>query len=322
MDLSGMISLSSYDFAGLGKTTIGKNGCKEIYKTADERAVIAVLENDNKLIYFPTEIGIPTFYPLKNIEMPGKISGVLMDLDGTSVKSEHFWIWVIQQVIAGLCQKPDFEFAEEDLPHVSGHSVSEHLQYSLNKYCRDIDKATLVKARDMYFKIVHRELQNVLENKEINGVCFEPAPFLKEFLLTLKNNNVKIGLVSSGLYEKSIPEISAAFRRIQLGEPAEFYDGIVTAGFSIGKGRIGTLGELEPKPHPWLYAEMMHALNVPKNEVVGLEDSGAGVLSLISAQIPAIGIAGGNIESGGEKSLCSAFFNNLKEALDCIMARV
>lgn len=40
-----------------------------------------------------------------------------------------------------------------------------------------------------------------------------------------------------------------------MGDPRDFYDAIITAGFPLRKGEAGTLGELSPKPHPWLYAE-------------------------------------------------------------------
>jgi len=322
MRLDELVSLNSYDFIGLGKKIAGKDGCKKIYKTLDARSVIIVFDNGEKIIYFPTKVSIPTYYPLIEVKLPDKISAVLMDLDGTSVKSEHFWIWAIQQVIATLLKNYDFKFAEEDIPHVSGYSISEHLKYGINKYCKGIKEVTLENARNIYFEIVHRELQNVLDGKPVRELSFEPAPFLKEFLLTLKEENVKIGLVSSGLYEKSAPEIKAAFNKLGLGEPTEFYDAIVTAGFSVKKGQFGTLGELEPKPHPWLYAEALHGLNIPKDGVIGIEDSGAGILSLIAAQIPAIGIGGGNIELGGEKPLCSLFFNDLGEVLNWIKDRV
>ena len=40
-----------------------------------------------------------------------------------------------------------------------------------------------------------------------------------------------------------------------MGNPLDFYDAIITAGDRLTKGQTGTLGELAPKPHPWLYAE-------------------------------------------------------------------
>jgi phosphoglycolate phosphatase-like HAD superfamily hydrolase len=85
--------------------------------------------------------------------------------------------------------------------------------------------------------------------------AFTPTPGLKAFLLALKERGIRIGLVTSGLYEKAWPEIVSAFRTLDLGDPRDFYDAIITAGFAIRKGQVGTLGELSPKPHPWLYAE-------------------------------------------------------------------
>ena len=85
--------------------------------------------------------------------------------------------------------------------------------------------------------------------------AFSPAEGVKDFLLELKKREIKIGLVTSGLYEKAYPEILSAFNSMQLGEPTDFFDCIITAGFPLKKGKAGTLGELEAKPHPWLYTE-------------------------------------------------------------------
>ena len=65
------------------------------------------------------------------------------------------------------------------------------------------------------------------------------------------------------------------------------------------------MGELAPKPHPWLYAETARiGLEIPverSDRVVGLEDSSAGVLSIRLAGFTALGISGGNIERSGIK---------------------
>jgi len=321
-NLDKLEKLESYDFPSLGKKTAGKEDCRNIYGTKDKKSVIIEYENGSRLIYFPTNIGIPAYYPLEETKVPDKISAVLMDLDGTSVKSEHFWIWVIQEVTSQLLDKKDFRFKPEDIPHVSGYSVSEHLEYALNTYCTGAAGATLPNAREKYFTIVRRELQNVLAGNPVVEPSFEPAPGLKEFLMTLREKKVKIGLVSSGLHEKSMPEIKAAFDKLGMGDPLEFYDAVVTAGFSVKKGQAGTLGELEPKPHPWLYLEALHGLDVPREEAIGMEDSGAGILSLVSGGIPAIGVADGNIETGGELPLCSEYFNDLGEVMAWLKGRI
>ncbi len=59
-----------------------------------------------------------------------------MDLDGASVHSEESRIWIIQRPVMSLLSDPGFELEDSDFPHVSGHSVSQHLQYCIDKYCR------------------------------------------------------------------------------------------------------------------------------------------------------------------------------------------
>ena len=50
---------------------------------------------------------------------------------------------------------------------------------------------------------------------------------------------IKLGLVTSGLYEKAYPEILDAFKTLNMGDPAEFYDTIITAGHALRKGGGG-----------------------------------------------------------------------------------
>ena len=137
-----------------------------------------------------------------------------------------------------------------------------------------------------------------------------------------KERKIKIGLVTSGLYEKAWPEIVAAFRVLKMGDPTDFYDAIVSAGFPLQKGSVGTLGELQAKPHPWLYAETAKVgLGIDFSErhsVIGIEDSGAGVCSVRLAGFSCIGMSGGNIESAGLKSLCSHYCDDFNEVLNII----
>ncbi|MDF2952473.1 MAG: yvdM 1 [Anaerocolumna sp.] len=152
--------------------------------------------------------------------------------------------------------------------------------------------------------------------------AFTPTYGVREFLLELKAMNIKIGLVTSGLYEKAYPEILSAFKTLGLGEPKEFYDSIITAGYPLRKGEVGTLGELSPKPHPWLYAETCRVgLGIDfadRNSVIGIEDSGAGVCAIRLAGYTAVGISGGNIIHSGTKGLCNYYCNTFEEILNII----
>ncbi len=256
----------------------GENGVISITATGD-RKVELIAYTDHTLAYVDSALGYPAYYPVHPVRIDPPVKAVLMDLDGTSVRSEDFWVSIIQQSIASLLDRPRFELEEADLPYVSGHSVSEHLQYCIDKYCPDDHRRDrlLEDARRFYFEHTHREMQAILDGHGKEH-AFTPTPGLKEFLLQLKARHVKIALVTSGLYEKAYPEILSAFRSLGMGDPRDFYDAIITAGFPLGPGQVGTLGELEPKPHPWLYAEACRiGLGIPfeqRHSVIGIEDSG------------------------------------------------
>jgi beta-phosphoglucomutase len=306
---SGLISLEA---GSDGVSRIGKDGVVSITATGD-RKVEFIAYADHTLAYVDSALSYPAYYPVHPVRVYHPLQAVLMDLDGTSVRSESFWVWIIQQSIASLLDNPRFELEDADLPYVSGHSVSEHLQYCIDKYAPG---RALEDARRFYFEHTTREMQAILEGKG-RADAFTPTSGLKDFLLALKDKKVKIGLVTSGLYQKAYPEILSAFRTLNMGDPRDFYDAIITAGFPLRQGEVGTLGELEPKPHPWLYAETCRVgLGIPfdqRHHVVGIEDSGAGVCSIRLAGFAVYGLAGGNIPESGTLALCEDYCDSFAE---------
>lgn len=300
-----------------GISAVGKDGIVHIYATKD-RKVEFLIYKDRLIAYVNSAMGYPAYYPFHPAKMEKPVKAVLMDLDGTSVRSEHFWIWIIEKSISSLIGNDSFELEESDLPYVSGHSVSEHLKYCTQKYCPN---KTVEDARSYYFQHTRFEMNEIVEGRGRKD-AFVPTPGLKEFLFELKKRKIKIGLVTSGLYEKAWPEILSAFRTLDMGDPREFYDAIITAGFQPGDGDTGTLGELSPKPHPWLYAETARiGLGIEftsRNSVIGIEDSGAGICAVRLAGFPAIGFAGGNIIESGTKGLCESYCETFKEILKII----
>ena len=306
--------------AGEGLWSVGRDGVQRIC-TPRDRKVEFIIFADKILVYVKSVVGHPAIYPLCDALFEGPAEAVLMDLDGTSVRSEGFWMWIIERTTARLLDNPNFSLESEDEPFVSGHSVSEHLHYCLQKYCPD---KNVEEARKYYYEITHWEMKEILEGRG-RPDAFKPVPGLKEFLMALKNQGTKIGLVTSGLYEKAWPEILSAFRVLGMGNPLEFYDAIITAGQPLRKGQTGTLGELEPKPHPWLYAETARVgLGVQssrRHKAIGIEDSSAGVISVRLAGFAAIGMAGGNISGSGVESLLHAQCEHLLDALPMILGK-
>jgi len=292
----------------------GHGGVRQILSTGDKKVEFIIFE-DRTIAYVKSLMGYPAYYPVPDVKIEKPLKAVLMDLDGTTVKSENFWIWIIQLTTASLLDKPEFELEEEDISFVSGHSVSEHLTHCIEKYCHD---KTVEEARSFYFEHTHREMEAIMRGKGRKN-AFTPSAGIKEFLLELKSKGVKLGLVTSGLYEKAYPEILSAFETLGLGKPDDFYDAIITAGFPLRKGSCGTLGELSPKPHPWLYAEVCRVgLGLEFSErhhVVGIEDSSAGIASIRLAGFAAIGIKDGNIVEGGTLGLCNHFCDSFEEIL-------
>ena len=87
---------------------------------------------NNKVGLFPSFAMLPA-----RIESP--IKGVLLDLDGTCVKSEAFWIAVILETVNRMRNRlgmpPVAAFDRSELPHISGRTVPEHLLYCIQHYC-------------------------------------------------------------------------------------------------------------------------------------------------------------------------------------------
>jgi beta-phosphoglucomutase-like phosphatase (HAD superfamily) len=310
-DVAGLLPLR---VSSDGRFRVGEDGVRAIAATAD-RKVEFIAFAGHTLAHVTSALGYPAYYPVHPVNISRPVRAVLMDLDGTSVHSEGFWVWIIEMTAATLLGQPRFELAASDLPYVSGHSVSEHLQYCIATYCPD---KTVEEARRIYFEHAQREVREIVAGRGRAG-AFAPAPGLKPFLLELKARRIKIGLVTSGLYEKAYPEIIAAFRTLGMGDPAAFYDAIISAGFPLRRGEVGTLGELSPKPHPWLYAEAARiGLEIPfedRASVVGIEDSGAGVCAIRLAGFAPIGVSGGNIVESGAGGLCSHYVQSLEQIL-------
>jgi len=312
----GLRALETFEFPGLGALRVGQDGVTGMAETRDRKAVF-FSRSGQTLAYLPSNVGIPSFYPLRSAPLPARVRAVLMDLDGTSVRSEGFWVYIIERVTARMLGDDAFRFTEADLPYVSGFSVSEHLEYCLRTYCHGKD-ATLELARRYYFELTEYEMAEILAGRGRRD-AFTPSPGLRDFLLKLKARGIKIGLVTSGLHQKAWPEIVSAFEVMDLGDPLQFYDSIITAGFSVKAGQAGTLGEQQAKPHPWLYSEVLMPLGVPPEETIGIEDSSAGVVSIRLAGVAALGVDEGNIRAGGTEPLCAAIKPGLAEIWDDIL---
>ncbi len=290
----------------------GQAGVGEIRGTSDNKIEFADYEGKT-LCCITSCSGQQAIYPLEEVEFSAPAEYVVMDLDGTSIISEEFWIDIIEKTVCALTKK-EICFTAEDLPFVAGHSTEEHLDYALKKYGTGVYE----NAMETYHEISRRELAAVMDGKQGK---IQPVKGLKRFLLTLKERGIKVGLVSSGLFYKAIPEIEAAFNEMGLINPRDFYDGIIMGGVEKGENKYSTIGELAAKPHPWMYKELAYMGLKCKNpeKLIILEDSASGVLSARLAGYPVIGMTAGNIAASGLAGLCTYRADSLDEALQIIL---
>lgn len=301
---------------GLFRT--GCDGVEEILESRDGQYTFLCYK-DKTIVQLCSGGMYDACYPLPDSVFEGPAQYVLMDLDGTAIDSEHFWVGIIQQSIARLMGNSGFCFEDADLPHVSGYSVAEHLNYCITKYCPE---KKLQDAREIYKELEYQELTKLLHGGG-HSDAFQPMPGLKEFLRELKSREMKIALVSSGSRFKVQAEVAAACRQIGIASETDIFDCVMTGGIAVQKGEFGTVNEMAAKPHPWMYAEAARSgLGVTEKDyprVIGLDDSAAGIMSLRLAGFEAIGMAGGNIAASGIAPLTKKSGCCLLEALPVIL---
>ncbi len=277
---------------------------------------VSFFEREGHLYGKLSNYGVSADYRIDPVEFHGPAQAILMDLDGTTLTSEEFWVFIIQETMKKLLGDPRFSLEEADVPYVSGFTTVDHLNYCIRKYSpdRSIDRAVA-----LYHETAEFELQEIMEGRG-HVDAFRPMDGLKEFLTGVKKRGIPIGLATSGLDYKAIPEIVAAFRALDMGDPREFYDAIITGGRRKDVGDYGTLGEVVSKPHPWIYTELAYlGLKITDpTRVIGIEDSAAGVLSLRFSSFPVIGLESGNIGQSGLDCLCHKKVARLPDILELI----
>jgi len=90
---SGFISLER---CSDGVFEVGVNGVVSITATGDRKVEFIAFE-DKTIALVNSQMGYPAYYPVHPVKMQKPIKAILMDLDGTTVRSEKFWIWIIQK---------------------------------------------------------------------------------------------------------------------------------------------------------------------------------------------------------------------------------
>ncbi|MHC5057582.1 MAG: HAD family hydrolase, partial [Planctomycetota bacterium] len=75
---------------------VGVGGVEAILATGDGKVEFVSL-GDRTMAHVRSAMGYPAWYPVHPVQVRKPIRAVLMDLDGTSVHSESFCIWIIER---------------------------------------------------------------------------------------------------------------------------------------------------------------------------------------------------------------------------------
>lgn len=188
------------------------------------------------------------------------LKGFAFDLDGVIADTARFHGQAWHQ----LADKVGTTWTPELADSLKGVSRMDSLELILkaggheNDYSQEQKEALAAEKNDNYIKLVE-----TLTPDDI-------LPGMKAFLDELKNAHYHLVLASAS---KNAPKV---LKYLQL---TDYFEAIVDPA-KLSKG----------KPDPEIYVEAAKAMNLPANEVAGLEDAQAGIQSINGAGELSIGI--------------------------------
>ncbi|WNF38483.1 beta-phosphoglucomutase [Bacillaceae bacterium IKA-2] len=197
---------------------------------------------------------------MKGLKEMKELKAVIFDLDGviTDTAQQHYLAW--KQLADELGIPFDKNFNEK----LKGVSRMESLQLILengnlqDSYTKEEKLVFAIKKNDHYKQLI----------EEITPTDILPG--MKELLQQLRDHHIKIGLASASKNALTV------LNRLKL---TEFFDTIIDASMVVNG-----------KPDPEIFLKAASALRVEVDQCVGIEDAEAGVQSIKSAGIFAVGV--------------------------------
>ena len=198
-----------------------------------------------------------------------KIKGCLFDLDGVIVDTAkyHYLAW------KRLANELGFDFTEEDNERLKGVSRMKSLDILLEIGNIDLDnetKAKYAEKKNNWYK----EYISKMDSSEI-------LPGVIDFLKSLKNNNICIGLGSASKNAMTI---------LKVLDITNYFDVIIDGNKVINA-----------KPDPEVFLLGAKELGIHPRECVVFEDAYAGIEAAKRANMIAIGIGNENTLNNADK---------------------
>lgn len=181
-----------------------------------------------------------------------KTQAVLFDLDGTLIDSELFYFSSWSPI---LKREFGIEINFNDwLTIFAGHTLDHNISVIKDHWNVDVDRDFLwQETRKSYAQADMKTIQLM--------------PYAKEILEFLKDENKKIGLVTSS-YKSTVDTVLGHHMLL------DYFDFFVTRE------------DVEfPKPNPEPYLKAINILDLPKESIIAVEDTATGYASATSAGI-------------------------------------
>jgi len=181
------------------------------------------------------------------------IKGIIFDFDGVIVDSETQRFLDVKSIL----NHTEYQIKEEHINLARGKKTPEFLKELYPDIPEDFTTELMIKRREL-------QKQNIKKNKLIPGI--------KDLLKELKARDIKIGICtgSSRIFVDKILAIN------QINN----YFNIIVTGDEFKSS----------KPNPECYQLAIRKINIPKQDLIVIEDSVAGILSAKNANLKVIGI--------------------------------
>lgn len=128
-----------------------------IFVTNDKKIEFVRFKNSTLLMGIKSSFRSNSYYNIHDLKLK-KVKNILMDMDGTTMLSEKFWVEMLRISVVKVTKDDNFKFSDSDFPYISGHSVTEHLSYCIDKYKL---KCKLFELKEIYDDIVDYNLDNL-----------------------------------------------------------------------------------------------------------------------------------------------------------------
>lgn len=212
-----------------------------------------------------------------------KFKGVLFDLDGTLIDSEHYYFSNWQPI---LLDNFGIDISYEDwLSYFAGHTLQHNVSLLNEKWEVDTDdKFMWDQTRASY--------------QQMDMSIIRLMPYAEELLAYLKEKELPIGLVTSS-YESTVQKVLGQHQLLS------YFD------FFVTRDHVE-----KPKPDAEPYLKGINQLGLPNESILAIEDTITGATSAKSAGLYCVGVSAHHVERTRLKAKADILFTNLGEVLE------